>query len=280
MQWACPQCGNLLKKGELSCRHCGTQLTLPPAMQAQWEASAGSTSRTVGWVLAVVLIGGILVGGGLALTRAFKSASTQMGYATGTDDYNKAAALYAAKSYEAAAVAFERVAQNKSNTDEILKKATDGGCWSYRELGHAAQNRNDLAAALRWYKKALDLKPDDTQAKAEYDAVARILDSSAPAGPSTAVAPSERTTQFPKRAAPGTSSLKAADFESANARNSQEAQGLLRQANTAYREGNINRALQLWSQVVGKSPGSAAATEAQGYLTQYAHDNNPFAQGG
>ena len=45
-------------------------------------------------------------------------------------------------------------------------------------------------------------------------------------------------------------------------------------------KGNINRALQLWSQVVGKSPGSAAATEAQGYLTQYAHDNNPFAPGG
>lgn len=278
MQWACPQCGNLLKKGESVCRHCGTQLVLPPAMQAQWEASAGSTSRTVGWVLAVVLIGGILVGGGLALNRAFKSASTQMGYASGLEEYNKAAALYTAKDYEHAATAFERIVQNKANTDDILKKSTEGGCWSYRELGHTAQNRNDLQAALRWYKKALDLKPDDPQAKAEYDAVVRILDSSAPAGPSDAAPPSERTTQFPKRAAPGTPNLKASDFESANARSSQEAQQLLSQANDAYRGGNVNAALKLWSQVVGKAPGSAAATEAQGYLTQYARDNNPFDQ--
>jgi tetratricopeptide (TPR) repeat protein len=280
MQWACPQCGNLLKKGELVCRHCGTQLALPPALQAQWQASAGNTSRTVGWVLAVVLIGGIVVGGGLALTRAFKNASVQMGYASGMEDYNKAAALYAAKNYEAAAPAFERIALNKANTDEILKKATDGACWSYREMGHAAQNRNDLPAALRWYKKALDVKPDDPQAKQEYDAVARILESSTPAGPSTAAAPADRTMQFPKRAAPGTPNLKAADVERAQAQSTQEARALLTQANAAYREGKIAQALQLWSQVVGKSPGSAAASEAQSYLTQYAREHNPFDQGG
>ncbi|MCX6369109.1 MAG: zinc ribbon domain-containing protein [Armatimonadetes bacterium] len=279
MQWACPQCGNILKKGDSHCRHCGAQIALPPAMQAQWEASAGSTSRTVGWVLAVVLIGGILIGGGLALNKAFKNAGTQMGYAAGTEDYNKAAALYAAKNYEAAAPAFERVALNKSNTDDILKKSIDGGCWSYRELGHAAQNRNDLQAALRWYKKALDVKPDDGPAKQEYDAVARILGSTAPAGPSTVAPPPDRTTQHPNQAAPGTPNIKAADVERAQAQAAQEAQNLLSQANTAYRSGNVSEALKLWSQVVGKSPGSAAATEAQNYITQYARDNNPFDQG-
>ena len=203
-----------------------------------------------------------------------------MGYASGLEEFNKAAALYTAKNYESAAAAFERIAQNKSNTDDILTKATEGACWSYRELGHTAQNHNQLPAALRWYKKALDIKPNDTQAKSEYDAVARILESDAPAGPSLATAPTDRTTQFPKRAAPGTSNLKAADFESANARGSQEAQALLTQANTAYQGGNTNEALKLWSQVVGKAPGSAAATEAQSYLTQYARDHNPFDQGG
>ena len=75
MQWACPQCGNLLKKGESVCRHCGAALALPPALQAQWEASAGSASRTVGWVLAVVLIGGIVIGGILAaLVKAIGAA--------------------------------------------------------------------------------------------------------------------------------------------------------------------------------------------------------------
>ncbi|MBB6049033.1 tetratricopeptide repeat protein [Armatimonas rosea] len=280
MQWACPQCGNLLKKGESVCRHCGAALALPPALQAQWEASARSTSRTVGWVLAVVLIGGVVIGGGLALNRAFKNASSQMGYATGIDDYNKAAALYAAKDYERAASAFERIVQNKANTDDVLKKSTEGACWSYRELGHLAQNRNDLPAALRWYKKALDVKPDDAPAKAEYDAVARILDSDAPAGPSNVAPPADRITQFPKRAAPGTPQIKASDFESANSRSSQEAQSLLTQANDAYRSGNTSLALKLWSQVVGKSPGSAAATEAQGYITQYAREHNPFDQGG
>lgn len=276
MQWACPQCGNLLRRGETLCRQCGTQLVLPPAMQAQWEASAGSTSRTVGWVMAVVLIGGILIGGGLSVNKAFKSAKLQMGYASGTEDYNKAAALYAAKNYEAAAPAFERVASNKSNTDDVLKKATDGGVWSYRELGHVAQEKDDWAAAQRWYRKALDLKPDDVAAKSEYDAVTRILESQAPAGVSTVAPPVERTTQHPSRPTAGTPNLKAADVASANARNTQEAQQLLTQANDAYRSGNTNQALQLWSQVVGKSPGSAAATEAQGYITQYAHENNPF----
>ena len=276
MQWACPQCGNLLRKGELQCRHCGTALALPPAMQAQWEASAGSTSRTVGWVLAVVLIGGILGGGGLALTKAFKNAGTQMGYATGIEDFNKAAALYAAKNYEAAAPAFERVAQNKTNTDEILKKATDGGVWSYRELGHAAQAKSDWATAQRWYKKALDLKPDDTAAKSEYDAVTRILNSTAPAGPSNVVPPADRTMQHPTAPRTGTPNLKAADFERAQAQTAQEAQSLLSQANDAYRAGNINQALQLWSKVVGKAPGSAAATEAQNYPHAVRPRQQPF----
>lgn len=276
MQWACPQCGNLLKNGESICRHCGVQLALPPAAQAQWAASAGSTSRTVGWVLAVVIVGGVLVGGGLALNKAFQNARAQMGYSSGIEEYNKAAALYAAKNYEAAAPAFERVAQNKANTDDTLKKATQGAVWSYRELGHAAQSKDDWPTALRWYKKALDISPSDAAAKAEYDAVARILESSAPAGPSQVAAPPDRTTQFPKRAAPGTRNLTASDVESTNARNGQEAQQLLNQANDAYRSGNINTALRLWSQVVGKAPGSAAASEAQSYLTQYARDNNPF----
>lgn len=278
MQWACPQCGNLLKRGETLCRHCGTAIAIPPTLEAQWQASAGSTSRTVGWALAALVIGGLVVGGGIAFTRAFRSAQTQMGYAAGIDDFNRAADLYQKKSYEAAAALFNRVRQDTKNTDEILKKATEGELWCYRELGHAAQNRGDLQAAARWYRMALDVKPDDPQAKAEYEAVVKILGSAAPAGPSTTAPPPDRTTQHPQAPAAGTPNLKASDVEGGNARAAQEAQVLLSQANQAYRSGNLSEAVRLWSQVVSKAPGSPAAQQAQGQLTEYARQNNPFDQ--
>ena len=182
MQWACPQCGNILKRGETLCRHCGAAIAVPPGMEAQWQAAAGSTSRTVGWILAVLVVGGLVVGGGIAFTRAFKSAQSQMGYAAGIEDFNRAADLYQKKNYDAAALLFKRVRLEIKNTDETIRKATEGEVWCYREQGHLAQNRNDLAAAARWYQMALDVNPDDPQAKAEYEAVRKILGSTTPAG--------------------------------------------------------------------------------------------------
>lgn len=278
MQWACPQCGSLLKRGDAFCRRCGAAFVVPPALEAQWQVSSGGTSRTVGWVLAVVLIGGLVLGGGLAFTKAFKSAQTQMGYAAGIDDFNRAADLYQKKQYEDAARAFKKVRLDSKNTDDILKKATDGEVWSYRELGHTAQNRDDLVTAKGWYALALEANPKDLQAKAEYDAVARILESNAPAGPSTAAPPADRITQHPSRPAPGTPRIRASDVEGAAARAAQQAQTLLAQANTAQQSGDIKQALQLWGQVVATAPSSAAAQQAQERITEYARQNNPFDQ--
>lgn len=278
MQWACPQCGNLLKRGETLCRHCGVTIAVPPGMESQWQASSGNAARTAGWVLATLILGGVVLGGGIAFTRAFKSAQTQMGYAAGIEDFNRAADLYQKKNYDAAALLFKRVRLDLKNTDEIVRKATEGEVWCYREQGHAAQNRGDLPAAVRWYQLALDVKPDDPQAKAEYEAARQVLESRAPAGPSTAAPPPDRTTEHPRPPAPGTPNVKASELEAANARAAQEAQTLLRQANQAAQAGKTSEALQLWSQVVSKAPGSSAAQQAQAQLTEYARQNNPFDQ--
>jgi tetratricopeptide (TPR) repeat protein len=275
MAWVCPQCRTAIKNSDQFCRSCGTALSSVPG---QSSPSSASGSRAVGWGLAALLISGAILGGGWMFTKAFQSAQNQIGFAAGNDDFNQAAGLYNSKDYKNAAVAFRKVRLSTTATGVVIQKATDGEVYCYRELGHAAQNQSDWNTALFYYQQALSIKPNDVQAKTEFDAARKIADATLPNPPSDATPGPDRTTEFPRRAAPGTPNLSANDFTRKNNQLAEDAQNLFQQGEQALQNGDQAGALKLWAAAVARGPGSPAAQQAQQRLTQYAENNNPFDQ--
>lgn len=197
------------------------------------------------------------------------------------EDYQKAAALYEKKQFEPAAMAFRALRTGIGVPADVVKNATNGEVYCYRELGHLAQNQQDFATAVRWYAKALEVSPIDAQAKTEYEAALRALNARSAAslsGTSPPLPPAGRAGggntleggRAPVAPPPPPSNIRTRDFNNDNAQAAQQAQQLLAQGDTAFQSGNRERARELWNQAVMAGPGSPAARIAQDRII---HDN-------
>ena len=155
---------------------------------------------------------------------------------------------------------FEKLRAMKTSGD-VVTKATNGALFSYRELGHQAQNTGDWASAIKWYRAALSVKPDDPAAKTEYDTAVKFTESTRPADPLPPIGAPERTTVFPSRAAPGTSSETAAGFVQSRDRREQEASQLLQQASDLRSKGDTDGEKRLLDRITEEYVGTKAADE-------------------
>jgi tetratricopeptide (TPR) repeat protein len=243
----------------------------------------------VGGVLALAFIGVLFT----VFSRAYHGFTIASGVGQGQDEYNKAAELYKKKQFSEAALLFSRLRLSPTANTQTIKDATNGEVFCYRELGHIAQSKNDPQTALRWYEKALQVNPNDAQAKAEYDAILRLLNAqktatsgqgqvvasqAAPNNPSTPSNPlQEPNFNRPNMPAlPGVPDVTTEDFARQNAMKAQAARDVLQKANTAWQQGNLQEALRLWNETSITAPGSPASLEAQKRLLDYNRENPAF----
>jgi tetratricopeptide (TPR) repeat protein len=243
----------------------------------------------VGGVLALAFIGVLFA----VFSRAYHGFTIASGVGQGQDEYNKAVELYKKKQFSEAALLFSRLRLSPTANTQTIKNATNGEVFCYRELGHIAQAQNDPQTALRWYEKALQVNPNDAQAKAEYDAILRLLNTQKTATSSQVVAAQTPMTStlpnapsnplqepnFNKHAMPALPegpNVSTEDFVRQNAMKAQTAQGVLQRANAAWQQGNIQEALLLWNETSITAPGSPASLEAQKRLLEYSRQNPAF----
>jgi tetratricopeptide (TPR) repeat protein len=244
----------------------------------------------VGGVLALAFIGVLFT----VFSRAYHGFTIASGVGQGQDEYNKAAELYKKKQFSEAAVLFSRLRLSQTANTQTIKDATNGEVFCYRELGHMAQSKNDPQTALRWYEKALQVNPNDAQAKAEYDAILRLLNSlntqkALTSGQGQVVAsqtpvgnPPRNPLQEPNfnrptmPPLPGVPEVTTQDFARQNAMKAQAARDVLQKANAAWQQGNVQEALRLWNETSITAPGSPASLEAQQHLLEYNRQNPAF----
>jgi tetratricopeptide (TPR) repeat protein len=253
------------------------QQQYPPQLYYAPPPQRGGGDRWVAVVLAIVLVGGALVAGGIALSRAFRNYEGQNGMRKGDEMFAQAAKLYQQGNYLEAAKLFGQVRVSSSSSGETARKATDGELYCYRQLAHQAQDRKDYTEAERWYQAALVVSPGDTQTRTELEAIQRVrISESAPAATPPPPVASQVTTQFPSSPAAGTPNLRASDFVNTNARLAQEAMNYYNQAEAYAQRGKIGEAIRLWSKAVAANPGSPAGMAAQRRITEYNRQNNPL----
>lgn len=244
-----------------------------PAMTYAPVRPASNWPAIIAAVLVLLLISGGVIWASL---RAYSSHQSQISYKASSDEFNAAAALYEKGDYEAAAAAFRKV-RATSKHGETAFKAGQGELFSYRQLGHRAQAQGDWARAVQWYEAAVAVAPTDPQAQQEL-AAARRATAAAASGPSarpTVTAMGEES-ELSGRKSPLAPGLTAQDFQNANNAAASEAANLAAQAEEAYRQGNNQRAITLWTKAVAKAPGSPAAIQAQQRLTEMNARTNLF----
>lgn len=237
----------------------------------------GGIDRAFGIGLAILLLGGFFLGGGWALFRAFDNYKGQSSLRQGDELFSRAAKLYKQGNFQEAARLFSQVRASGTASGESQRKATEGEVFCYRELGHQAQERQDYPLAAQWYQAALSVAPGDAQARAELEAVSRVIGATAtPAPTATPGVAAQRTTEFPRPPAPGTSAVSANDFVQANQQAAARAATLLAQGDSAARSGDTRTALKAWAQAAAAGPGSPAGWEAQQRITAYNAAHNPL----
>ncbi len=280
----------------------------PPAQAAPFpEVSASYSSRDsfsreergrrIALTLVTMVIGiGTLLIGGWGLSRAYENYQGQMSIAQVAGEYKSATALYTSGQFEQAAEAFRRLRTSRSSSAEIVTKATQGEVYSYRQLAHAAQNRNDFPSAVRWYREALKLTPNDSQVLAELEGAERRIpggggaqangkdaaakDAVDPNNPlASVIAPSSQpgAVQTPGAVLPSAlPTISSSSYAASNAQAASEADAFFQQGEAAYRQGNGTAALRYWSAAVAAGPGTPAALRAQERISQTNSTTSPY----
>ena len=251
-------------------------------------------SRRIALTLVTMVIGiGILLGGGWGLSRAYENYQGQMSISQITKEYKSATALYTTGKFEQAAEAFRRLRNSGSSSQDIILKSTQGEVYSYRQLAHAAQAREDFSTAVRWYREAIALTPTDSQVRAELDAAERRLSGGATAQVSGAADPDNPLASViaanPQPggvpAAPGPlpsvlpstlPTVSSGSYASQNAQAATEAANLFQQGEAAYRQGNSTAALRYWAAAVSAGPGTPGALRAQERISRLSSTTTPY----
>jgi serine/threonine-protein kinase len=220
-------------------------------------------------LLSVVLLAGIMVGGAWVLSKAYRNFQSDARRAADLRTYESASRYYEAGQFEDAAGAFKRL-RERSQDPEIRRKALLGELYSYRQIGARFLQQRDYASAERWFRAAVALAPDDEQANRELRDVLQIQGQPPDTPqrpvlvpPASTVPPADAPTTPPGRWPSSSTPPRAADFLAANAQAAAQAERLLEQGDDAWRGGDRNRAVQLWTQATMTGPGSPAALRAQ-----------------
>jgi tetratricopeptide (TPR) repeat protein len=159
--------------------------------------------------------------------------------------------------------------------------------YAYRALGQAAQTGNDLDAAERWFNQALEVAPNDAQARTELEAVRRAKGAPSPieatpvpvveTSPApSATPPATLPTATPGPDAPG--SVSAAQFQQTNNQLAASAQQLLQQGDQAWRAGNADEARRLWREAQVKGVATSVYNQAGQRLQHDLNNEDPLGQ--
>jgi serine/threonine-protein kinase len=256
----------------------------------------------------------IILGGGWLISDAYQSFRVRQIQSESGAAYIAASRLYQSGNYEAAARAFDAVRTASNAGLDAVTRATAGEIYSYRQLGHSAQDQGDYAGAVRWYQQALSLDPNDEQTRTELAAAEQRAGlpptetvaspaatiGSTPGSPGTPVQPASSpppagdnplapllsspmdgaATSIAAPLAPEASATPPVqtsnDFVSANQRAADAAQALYNQGEQAYERGDRATALSLWRQAVAAGPGSPGAIQAGQQITQITNQQSVY----
>lgn len=257
-----------------------------PAVPEAYARPSGSGAWTILKALLIVaLTGGLVAGGGWAIKTAYQNHRLSTRQDAERESLARAVNLYNARQYGQAMPLFDRLVKSATNPD-ARRQATQGLLYCYRQMGAEASRRRDLAAAESWYSAAVNLAPEDAQARRELDDVLRARGAapstsapSLPASPSATILPPPASAPGPVSASPtsaGNASPKStADFQNQNAARASVAAQLLQQGDTAAQNGDMERAMRLWQQAQQQGPGSPAALAAGDRIYKYSAANPP-----
>jgi len=285
-----------------------TGYALPAQTPAPLSAFDGGERRPwAAWAMVLLLMTFLAIGGGWAVSSAYKNQRVQISYTQDQKAYQTALTQYQAGDYVQAVATFERLRSSPHGV--TASNARQMAVSAYRSLGQAAQKNNDLASAETYFGKAvsLALPPDDAPAREELAAVQRArgtvgaapapaqgqgpLDGvigASPAPPQSTVSPANEpggvrgmSPQNPLAAVLGTPSpapapLTTNDFTSANNAAAREAEAFYRQGEAANARGDQAGALRLWTAAVSAGPGSPASLRAQARITQISNARDPL----
>ena len=256
----------------------GSPVQQPPALRtepppdygiAQSQFQGGTSQKTIlAIVVSVLLVGGVLVGGGIALSKATHNFTSENAGVHAQEMFGKATQLYQFGDYQDAATAFNEVRLLPSVTTDMRQKSTTYEAYCYRQLAHKAQTAGDWDTAYKWYQSALALAPGDSQTQSEMEAVQRQRTPSV--GNANPAANSDTTpTPFPTPpgfATPPPNAPTTNDFEAARAQTEAKARPFLDAGKQADGQGNFLEAQQQYRKAMEAGPGSPSATEASDLL--------------
>lgn len=255
--------------------------SLPPAYTP--DVSSGGTNRVATLIAALLFVGLAFVGGAIALKQAFKNYTGQSQTGAITGEYNQGTQLYKDGKYTDAAALFRKLRTTPGTSPDIVQKARDGELFSYRQLGHQAQNASDWANAEKWYAAAVEIAPDDAQAKAELDAMRKLRGGTtapATAGANPAPAPSATPPPtLPMETAPPTGPGLSSQAYLGNGQASASAQTLLMQGDDAWRAGKQDEARDFWRRAQTSGVGTRVFTDASDRLQRDLNNQDPLGNG-
>jgi len=231
-------------------------------MQMQPSASWMSGNRVFVAVIGMVVV---LIGlgiGAIALRSATSRAGAGIAADSSDDTYNQASTRYNVKDYAGALPLFQQVRLAPGTRAETKRKAEDGVVFCYIGLAEIAKEKQDFAAAMKWYDEGLVLRPADANLLKLRSQVAEIVASQG--GPTPARAPeNDRTQHFPAPQRSDVPTSTGQQFEQQNEKNAQDAMALLQQGDTAFNQGNTDQAVTLWQQASEKGIGTQVFDMAQ-----------------
>ena len=240
------------------------QASQPAPVQAFVQPQSGGMSGNRVFV-AVIGVVVMLIGlgiGAIALRSATSRAGAGIAADSSDDTYNQASTRYNAKDFAGALPLFQQVRLAPGTRAETKFKAEDGTVFCYIGLAEQSKEKQDFAAALKWYDEGLLIKPADANLLKLRAQVAEIVASQG--GPTPAPSPeNDRTQNFPAPQRSDVPSTTGQDFQQQNEKNAQDAQALLQQGDTAFNQGNIDQATTFWQQARDKGIGTAVFEMAQ-----------------
>jgi serine/threonine protein kinase len=231
-------------------------------MQLQPSAGGMSGNRVFVAVIGIVVV---LIGlgiGAIALRSATSRAGAGIAADSSDDTYNAASTRYNAKDFAGALPLFQQVRLAPGTRAETKRKAEDGTIFCYIGLAERAKEKQDFAAALKWYDEGLLIKPTDANLLKLRAQVAEIVASQGGATPAPAPE-NDRTQHFPAPQRSDVPSTTGQQFQQQNEKNAQDAQALLQQGDTAFNQGNTDQAMTFWQQASEKGIGTPVFDMAQ-----------------
>jgi len=257
----------------------GSPTGLPSYSPEKDDRSRRMTAVLVATFAGIVVLIGAIWAFSVAYRNLQADAVNRAAYTHDVSTYSDAMKLYQSGSYEQAASQFKSLRLAATTDHQLAIKAGQGELYSYRKLGHDAQEQGDFVSAVRWYKAALDVDPTDSDSQKELQAAQlHVGGSTASATPSPAassLAGSPSPSDAPS-AAPTEPPTTTNQFVTENAARASQALAYFTQGDQAYSQGDRASALRLWKAAVTAGPGSPGAIQAQQRISEVTSQVAPY----